>query len=195
MATSLNVGNWSWSERWAYPDQKNDLPSVKPTPKIQVTERNPPLPTRFTHPSSLNFTSTYNASYQAAEDEPLYARTIRSPVMADQLSPKSPHKIPSSEYLSKGKVAAEPHRTQDKTRPEQRSFQLWQRLNPTHCSVPFDTSHSSAYRDFNETERIPHDSTYNIKVPGKEYKEAMAKQILVAKEMAENLKYKEKGGH
>lgn len=58
---------------------------------------------------------------------------------------------------------------------QDQSFKLWSRVNPAHCVFPYSTESTLEYREFDPEEMDPLDKTYYMRVPAKDYKEAIAR--------------------
>lgn len=69
------------------------------------------------------------------------------------------------------------HESEEKknaVKPQERSFRLWGRINPAHCVNPYMSEHQRTFVNPQEY-RDPMDTTHNMRIIRKDYKEALAR--------------------
>lgn len=208
MAATLNVGNFPWQERWLYSDQLHDIPrppghyeleqklgsapmrgpeTIKNSMEKSRELLDAPLPERprrYLDGKFPRYTSTYGDSFRAAKSTssassptaatiPVAAGSLASPTARrGDLVPRGPKRVLPNLRTPADEALTSP------ARPEQQSFQLWGRLNPSHCVFPYETESQKAYSldsTIHSNDAFPVIRDHFTKVERKDFVEAQQK--------------------
>jgi hypothetical protein len=146
----------------------------------------PERPRRYLDGKFPRYTSTYGGEYREPKRNqvdqetnntlittlPVAGSQFPSSVRRGHLVPRGPKRVLPNLRTSSDVSLNSP------VRPEQQSFSLWGRLNPSHCVFPYETESQSSYSlssSVLSSDSFPLSRDYFVKVQRKDFVEAQQK--------------------
>lgn len=175
--TSLNVGHWSWDDRWKYLDQVNYTPNEaidagmagKTMPSTHV----PGKPYRQLQEYDMT-ESTYTSGYGNAKLDP--KDPAQHPIKAQAGRVRGKMRAPSNtQHHHLDAFWHEPVESKALVPAGETGFRLWGRHAANYCVVPYRTEAQSAYSG-RQVEWNKEEPRYSMSVHRKPYKEAVARK-------------------
>jgi len=196
MATSLNIGYWSWQHRWRYPDEPDYKPGDEAPSYQGKTTTLPAVPVRLREDHDMQ-ESMYTSQYMQPPRK--HAGTMFADIERGQSLIPSDSTSKNLRRLRAKKPAPRTfqnhHLTpfwdespEDKRRvpPGEMPFRLWGRINTAYCVVPYHSETQKAYPAYRRDQLDAPGEDHNMKVIRKDYKEAIAKAKNIEKDILAN---------
>jgi len=176
MSTSLNVGYWSWDDRWKYLDQVDYTPNEA----IDASDASKTLPA----------TNVPGKPYRPQQEYDMHESLYTSTYGNAKLDEKPPASHPSKARAGRvrGKMRApadtqhhhldyfwhEPVEHKAQVPEGEKGFRVWGRSNASYCVMPYETEAQRNYKG-RQMDWHPQEPRYSMSVHRKPYKEAVAR--------------------
>jgi len=144
MSSSLPIGQWMWNERWRYPDQEGEHPSMHQKPRLSKSMGNGQTkPFRRTLVGAP-LTTDYRESIVSAADESK-KRALSASQAKGLDDGKAKSKTDSLVYHHLDPFFHMTEEQKKQIKPEERSWWLWSRINAMHCVQPYQSDYQHSF--------------------------------------------------
>jgi len=188
MATSLNVGYGNWDDRWKYLDQVDYTPNeaidVEDAGQVMPSARVPGVPHRRIEDYERT-ESHYTTEFGCANHKPM----VKNPSIPRRTRVRGRMRAPSDfEFHHADNFWHESIESKSQVPYGENGFRMWGRINPAYCVNMYETSTQRAHGPV-QPFKMPHDPNFSMEVRDKGYKEAVARQRNIDKDMKQNMKH------